>query len=113
MGIRDVFRRTVKRVVSRVLGRPEPPPRPRAPERFPEPRVGRIPRSFWRPGLPDPVERDSRLSNLVREAFFNRDLSTGERFVDRVELRDYLHDEYDLDFDEWFDWEVWRDFMGY
>lgn len=46
---------------------------------------------------------------LYHEAFFNFDMREGEVSAIRDNLRGYLMDEYGVDFDEVFDWAIWRE----
>jgi hypothetical protein len=42
-------------------------------------------------------------------AYFDQDVSHDVRENAREWLDEYLADEYGFDFDDWFDWEAWRD----
>lgn len=60
---------------------------------------------------PDKPEmfNDSHLQDLFDSAWFNPDVSREDRLDAREELREYLQDTYDVDFDEVFDWEDWAE----
>lgn len=60
---------------------------------------------------PDKPEmfNDEYLQDLFDRAWFNPDVSRADRVAAREELRDYVEDVYDLDFDELFDWEDWAE----
>lgn len=60
---------------------------------------------------PDKPEmlNDPHLQDLFDDAWFNPDVSHDERMDAREELREYLMDVYDVDFDEVFDWEDWAE----
>lgn len=52
---------------------------------------------------------DEHALDLIDRAFFDMDISHGERDVARAEAAFYFYDEYDIDiFDVW-DWDDYRD----
>lgn len=60
------------------------------------------------------IGSDYRLQDLFDDALFNgfETLTPEERSDALDELRDYLWDEYGIDFDQEFDWESWREWYG-
>ena len=63
----------------------------------------------------DFVELDGRLANddfaqiMFHEAFFDLDINPEERDQYYEQLTEYLASGYEIDFDETFDWEDYRD----
>jgi hypothetical protein len=63
----------------------------------------------------DFVELDPRLGNddyaqiMFHEAYFDREVNPSERDDFHDSLAAYLAEHYDIDFDEVFDWEDYRD----
>lgn len=55
------------------------------------------------------LEHDRLAQALYDEAMFNFDLSAQDRADIMETLKDYLWDEYEIDFDDVFDWESWRE----
>jgi hypothetical protein len=55
---------------------------------------------------------DSMLQSMFDLAFFDQDASHDIRENARDWVDEYLADEYGFDFDEWFDWEAWREAYG-
>lgn len=55
------------------------------------------------------MENDRLLQALYDEALFNFDLSNEDRAAIMETMRDYVWDEYGIDFDDVFDWEGYRD----
>lgn len=55
------------------------------------------------------LANDRLAQALYDEAMFNMDLSRDDRFDIMETLRDYLWEEYEIDFDDIFDWEGWRE----
>lgn len=56
---------------------------------------------------------DDRVAQaLFNEGYFNFDITTSERSAIRDALHDYMIDTYDVDFDEIFDWQAWREAYG-
>lgn len=55
------------------------------------------------------LENDRLAQALYDEALFNFDLSAEDRRDIMDTLRDYLWEEYEIDFDDVFDWESWRE----
>jgi hypothetical protein len=55
---------------------------------------------------------DQTAQALYHAAYFDQDYSTDERVQIRQAFADYLADEYDIDFDDVFDWETWRESYG-
>lgn len=55
------------------------------------------------------MENDRILQALYDEALFNFDLSKADRAEIMETMRDYVWDEYGIDFDDVFDWEGYRD----
>ncbi len=52
---------------------------------------------------------DPELQDMFDTAYFDPDATTEDRYMAREDIRDYLLDEYGIDFDQYFDWEGWRD----
>lgn len=55
------------------------------------------------------LANDRLLQALYDEALFNRDISDKDRAAIMETMRDYVWDEYGIDFDDVFDWEGYRD----
>lgn len=55
------------------------------------------------------IENDHLLQALYDEALFNFDLSHEDRAAIMDTMRDYVWDEYGIDFDDVFDWEGYRE----
>lgn len=55
---------------------------------------------------------DPTAQALFHAGYFDQDYTTAERAAIRAELDRYLDDEYDIDFDDVFDWESWRESYG-
>lgn len=55
---------------------------------------------------------DSYLKMLFDEAYFDADINPQERHDIREALREYLAEEYDVNFDTAFDWEHYREWYG-
>jgi hypothetical protein len=61
-----------------------------------------------------PSALDDRLAQaLYHEAYYDHDILTPERIGAREALEDFMWDEYGIDFEAEFDWDAWREFMGY
>lgn len=52
---------------------------------------------------------DNMAQNLFDAALFDHDISSGDRAAIMDSLRDYMWDEYGVDFDDVFDWEAYRE----
>lgn len=52
---------------------------------------------------------DTFVQNLYDAALFRHDVSTSDRADILNALRDYMEDEYGVDFDDVFDWEGFRE----
>lgn len=52
---------------------------------------------------------DAHLQDLFDTAWFDPDVSHEDRLHAREELRDYVWEEYELDWDEIFDWQDWAE----
>jgi hypothetical protein len=52
---------------------------------------------------------DEFLQTLFDMAMFNEDMTPAQRDAAYQNLIDYLEDEYDIDFEDVFDWEDYRD----
>lgn len=52
---------------------------------------------------------DPLLQALYNAAYFDMDLHGRELNAVREALHDYVLDQYDFDFAEFFDWEAWRE----
>lgn len=98
---------------------PAPPPRPRATARprptvrqAPAPSVRRPSRFYTRDVLPE-LQTDAQVSQLVSAAYFDSDIDADTRLELRQALHDYVEAEYDLRWEDYFDWEAWRQEMGY
>lgn len=59
-------------------------------------------------GEPELVD-DTELQMLFHEALFDRDVTPGDREHFRDDLEEYLWDKYEIDFNEIFDWEAYRE----
>lgn len=57
----------------------------------------------------DLMENDRLLQALYDEAMFNFDLPHSDRVLILETMRDYVWDEYGIDFDDVFDWEAYRE----
>lgn len=55
---------------------------------------------------------DVYAQNMFHEAFFNFENENEARGAVQEILEDYLWEEYELDFDELFDWEGYREWYG-
>jgi hypothetical protein len=55
---------------------------------------------------------DTTAQALFHAAYFDQSYETDERVQIRRALDEYLKDEYDIEFDEVFDWEAWRESYG-
>lgn len=55
---------------------------------------------------------DDYLQMQFDAAYFRDDITPFEREMAREALHDYLMEEYDVDFDDAFDWEHWRESYG-
>jgi len=97
---------------------PAPPPRPRATARprpsvqAPAPSVQR-PSRFYTRDVPPELQSDAQVSQLVNSAYFDRNLDADTRYELRGALHDYVEAEFDLRWEDYFDWEAWREAMGY
>lgn len=80
--------------------------------RAPEPRAEPVSRFYTR-DAPDELTGDYTVNQLVETAYFDRDISSDQRAEFRQALRDYVEAEYDIRWDDYFDWEAWRAEMGY
>lgn len=62
--------------------------------------------------LPDAL--DDRLAQaLYHEAYYDHDILTPDRVGAREALEEFMFDEYGIDFLAEFDWDAWREEMGY
>jgi len=52
---------------------------------------------------------DNFAQNLYDAALFDHDISRDDRAAIMDTLRDYMWDEYGVDFDDVFDWEAYRE----
>lgn len=52
---------------------------------------------------------DNFAQNLYDAALFDHDISRDDRAAVMDTLRDYMWDEYGVDFDDVFDWEAYRE----
>lgn len=50
---------------------------------------------------------------LIDAAFFNEDISTADRAMAREWISEYWEEHWGYDFMEEFDWDAWREYMGY
>jgi hypothetical protein len=97
---------------------PAPPPRPRATARprpspqAPAPSTQR-PSRFYTRDVPPELQRDSQVSQLVSAAYFDKNLDADTRLELRQALHDYVEAEFDLRWEDYFDWDAWREAMGY
>jgi hypothetical protein len=62
-------------------------------------------------GVPQ-IADDSALQLLFHEALFDMELSPHQREGVLQELERYLWEEYDINFDDVFDWEAYREWYG-
>lgn len=60
-------------------------------------------------GYDDRMYSDWRVQNLYDAALFDYDVSSSDRTAILNTLRDYMWDEYGVDFDDVFDWEGFRE----
>lgn len=58
------------------------------------------------------AERDPELQSLFDDAMFNPDLSREERLDAYEMMIDYMMEAYGLDFEDVFDWELYREYYG-
>jgi hypothetical protein len=56
-----------------------------------------------------PLYNDPYAQNLYDAALFDHDISSGDRAIVLDSLRDYMWDEYGVDFDDVFDWGGYRE----
>lgn len=49
---------------------------------------------------------------LFNEGYFNRDIPADDRSAIREALNDYMLQEYDVEFNDIFDWDAWREAYG-
>lgn len=66
---------------------------------------------LWRGAFGDEFN-DQTAQALFHAGYFDQSYETSERVQIRQALDDYLGEMYDLDFDEVFDWEAWRESYG-
>lgn len=78
----------------------------------PAPSTARPGRYYTR-SVPPELARDGTVNQLVKDAWFNPDLDADTRKELRQALHDYVEAEYDLRWDDYFDWDAWREAMGY
>lgn len=55
------------------------------------------------------IHDDQMLQALYDAALFDFDISHEDRLAIRETLKDYVWEEYGIDFDDVFDWESWRE----
>lgn len=55
------------------------------------------------------IASDHQLQFLYHAALFETDLSAPDRHIILVELENYLLEEYDIEFDDVFDWDGYRE----
>jgi hypothetical protein len=55
---------------------------------------------------------DPMMQSMFDLAYFDQDVSHDIRENAREWLDEYIADEYGFDFDDWFDWEAWREAYG-
>lgn len=69
---------------------------------------------FWHETTKDYPEAyaDVYAQNMFHEAFFDFEFENHEREAMHEILEDYFWEEYELDFDELFDWEGYREWYG-
>jgi hypothetical protein len=60
-------------------------------------------------GLPSSFQNDRMVQALYDTALFNYDISKEDRNAVMGSLKDYMWDEYGVDFDDVFDWENYRE----
>lgn len=53
------------------------------------------------------------LQALYHEGYYDRDILSPERIAARDTLKEFMWDEFGIDFEEEFDWYSWREEMGY
>lgn len=56
-----------------------------------------------------PMYEDRQLQALYDAALFNHDIASSDRAAIVNGLREYMWDEYGIDFDDIFDWEAYRE----
>jgi hypothetical protein len=56
-----------------------------------------------------PLYNDNFAQNLYDAALFDHDISSSDRAAVMETLRDYMWDEYGVDFDDVFDWVAYRE----
>jgi len=56
--------------------------------------------------------QDRMLQSLFDTAYFDPGVSHDVREGARESLNEYILDVYGFDFDEWFDWDAWREAYG-
>lgn len=55
---------------------------------------------------------DEMLQQVFQVGFFDFDVDHDTRMRSREWVAEYVEREYGFLFDEWFDWETWRDWYG-
>lgn len=49
------------------------------------------------------------VQDLYHDAMWNLDIPIRERDAAHNELVEFIHDQYEIEFDQEFDWEAWRE----
>lgn len=62
--------------------------------------------------LRDRIENDEFLQFAYYEGLFDLDLNIEDRLSIYEMLQEYMMETYDVEFDEVFDWEAWREWYG-
>jgi len=60
-------------------------------------------------GHNEALYQDQWVQTLYDAALFEHDISSSDRVVILNQLRDYMWDEYGIDFDDAFDWDGFRE----
>lgn len=58
------------------------------------------------------VLNDEMLQQVFDVGWFNQGVSHDERMAAREWVESYVRDVYDFDFDQYFDWDTWREMYG-
>lgn len=55
---------------------------------------------------------DEMLQQVFHVGWFDPDVGHEERMAARDWVESYILDEYGYEFDDWFDWDTWREMYG-
>lgn len=58
------------------------------------------------------VLQDNMLQQVFHVGFFDTDVDHENRMAAREWVKEYVSEQYGFEFDEYFDWETWRELYG-